>query len=72
MKISIIHSQHSMPFLSNKSYAPSPGRNLTIRFGFWIIQFRIQEMARKVKKGKQLKFAPQLHKFAECGNYSQY
>ena len=45
-----------------------------IHFGFWIIQFMIQEMAfkictkqragRKSYKGKQLKFAPLLGKFS--------
>ena len=48
--------------------------NLAIRFGSQIIQFRIQEMAFKLctqqsvggksQEGKQLKFAPQLNKFA--------
>ena len=47
--------------------------NLTIRLGFWIIQFTIQEMAiglctnqsagEKSQESKQLNFAPQLYKF---------
>ena len=40
MKISIIHSQHSLPL---NSYAPK--LNLTICFRLRIIQFTIQEMA---------------------------
>ena len=46
MKISIIHSQHSLPFFKAlKSYTP---KALKIRFGFRIIQFIIHEMAFKL------------------------
>jgi len=73
MKISIIYSQHSLPFSSIKKLC-TKNSNMTIRFGFRIIQFTIQEMAfrlftkqsagGKSKEGKQLKFAPRLNKFA--------
>ena len=74
MKIFIIHSQHSLPFPSIKKLC-TKNLNLTIRFGFWIIQFMIQKMAfrlftnqsagGKSQEIKQLKFAPQLDKFAK-------
>ena len=56
MKISIIHSQHSLPFWSIKMFC-TKSLNLTIRFGY---NFRIQFY----QEDKQLKFAPQLDKFA--------
>ena len=72
MKISTIHSQHSLPFSSIKRLC-TKNLNLTIRFGFLIIQFMIQEMAfrlwtkqsafGKSHEDKQLKFAPRLDKF---------
>ena len=77
MKISIIHSQHSLPFLSIRilcNYAPK-NLNLTILFRVSnYINLQIQEMAfklcakqsvgKKGQEGKQLEFAPRLHKFA--------
>ena len=63
MKISIIHSQESFPFLSVNKLC-TKNLNLTIGFGFGIIQFTIQEMAfrlcfkqtadGKSQEGKQL------------------
>ena len=61
----IYHSfQHSLPFLSIKKLC-NKNLNLTIRFGFQIVQIRIQELAfnlctqqsayRKSREGKQLK-----------------
>ena len=73
MKISIIHSQYSLPF-SNVKKLCTKNLNLTVRFGFRIIQFTIQEMVLrlctkqsagvKCQEGKKLKFAPRLDKFA--------
>ena len=71
----IYHAQPAqLAFQALKSYPPKT--NLTIRFGFRIIQsFTIQEMAfrlcfkesmgGKSQEGKQLKFAPRLDKFAQ-------
>ena len=61
-----IHKRH---FQALKNYAPKIF-NFTIHFGFQIIQFTIQEMVFRPRaggeshEGKQLKFAPQLNKFA--------
>jgi len=73
MKISIIYSQHSLPFSSIKKLC-TINLNLKIRFGFRIMQFEIQEMAFKLctlqsaggksQESEQLKFAPRLDKFA--------
>ena len=73
MKISIINSQHSLPFSSIKKLC-TKNLNLTVRFGFRIIQFTIQEMVFRLctkqsagvkrQEGKKLKFAPRLDKFA--------
>ena len=73
MKISIIHSQHSLPFSSIKKLC-TKNLILIIRFEFQIIQFTTQELAfrlftkqsvvGKTQESEQLKFAPQLNKFA--------
>ena len=73
MKISIIHSQHSLPFSSIKKLC-TKNLILIIRFEFQIIQFTTQELAfrlftkqsvvGKIQESEQLKFAPQLNKFA--------
>ena len=72
MKISIICSQHILPFSSIKKLC-TKNLNLTIRLGFRIIQFTIQEMGfrlctkqsagGKSQESKQLNFAPRLDKF---------
>ena len=72
-KISIIHSQHSLPFSSIKKLCIK-NLNLTIHFRFWVIQFTIQEKVFRLctkqsagvksEEGKQLKFALRLNKFA--------
>ena len=66
MKISSIHSQHSLPFSSIKKKLCTKNLNFKIRFGFQIIQLTIQEMdfrlcnkqsaGGKSQEGKQLKF----------------
>ena len=60
--------------IANFQALKSKNLNLTICFGSWIIQFKIQEIVfkfftqqstgRKSQRDKQLKFAPQLNKFA--------
>ena len=56
MKISIIHSQHSLPFSSIKMLS-TKNLNLTIRFGYnlrfkkWLLDLALSKAwARKVKK----------------------
>ena len=73
MKIPIIHSQPQLAiqFQALKSLC-TKNLNFTIRFGFGIIQFTIQEMKEMVfrlskvggksQEGKQLKFSPQFNK----------
>ena len=70
MKISIIHSQHSLPFSSIKMLC-TKNLNLTIRFGYnlrfkkWLLDFALKARAGgKSQEDKQLKFAPRLDKFA--------